>query len=478
MGIRKSGLTMVAAVWVVLVWMITPIARADNAPTMQLVISQFKVTSGDGQFFTLYNPGTNPISLSSYQLQYFNNNDLTQATSSKIIQLEGTLAPQSYYMVSDGAAVICYALTVNSVSLDFSSTSGFVEIIQLPSAVPGAPITPSVSDYVGWTKSTSKNLDKMTVSNPATTMTNVPTGSNVSWYRKLNTASLPASIWQLVQPVAGNACALNIVNTTTTIDPTGSNPGNKLSVGPQPPSTIISLASTISGTDAPTLPVTDIGLAAPQLTELLPNPDGTGNDDTDEFIELYNSNSTPFDLSGFVLQTGATTKHSYTFPDGTILQPQSFKAFYSSDTGLSLSNSSGMADLLDPFGNTLSQTDAYGVAKDGQAWSLANGTWYWSSQSTPNAANIVKQTATTASKKSKTSASKSKTTTAVKGASTTSAGGKSDNTATTPAPIHPLMLAVVAVLAVGYGVYEYRHDIANKIYEFRRNRRLGRTARV
>ncbi|MEJ0072577.1 MAG: lamin tail domain-containing protein [Candidatus Saccharibacteria bacterium] len=229
------------------------------------------------------------------------------------------------------------------------------------------------------------------------------------------------------------------------------------------------------------LPVADVGLSAPQITELLPNPDGTGNDDTDEFIELYNPNTAEFHLVGFTLQTGSTTKHNYTFPDGTVLEPQSFTAFYSSDTGLSLSNTSGQADLLDPFGNLLGQTDAYGTAKDGQAWALASGVWYWTSQPTPNAANVVSQAAATAKSSKSTTAGKSSS--GVKGASTSSnsassSGSSSASDTTAPAPIHPFILVAVGVLAVGYGVYEYRHDLANIIHRFRRHRTAGRTARA
>ena len=82
-----------------------------------------------------------------------------------------------------------------------------------------------------------------------------------------------------------------------------------------PPATIISTtevdatdpASALLAAHASQMPAADIGLSAPQISELLPNPAGTGNDATDEFIELYNPNDQPFDLSGFVLQTGLTT---------------------------------------------------------------------------------------------------------------------------------------------------------------------------
>jgi len=224
----------------------------------------------------------------------------------------------------------------------------------------------------------------------------------------------------------------------------------------------------------------DTGLASPQITELLPNPTGTGNDDTDEFVELYNPNTAPFDLSGFTLQTGLTTTHSYVFPEDTVLPASASVAFYSVDTGLSLSNTTGQAALLDPFGNVLGQSDVYGTAKDGQSWSLAKGKWYWTTNATPNTANVIQQpvVSTKTSSKSATGKSATATTGNVKGASTVAtANSNLQNEPSAPAPIHPLVLAAIGVIAVGYGIYEYRHDIANKLYEFRRNRTVRRTAR-
>jgi hypothetical protein len=429
------------------------------------------------------------LGLGGYQLQYFNNNDLTKATSSKILPLSGILPPQSYYMLSDGASTICYQVTVSTVSLGFSTTSGFAEIVQLPpQTAAGNLVVPTVVDYVGWSKKTSGGNDTITVS-PAATSVTVQTGitsASVSWMRQLPVQSSGVGSWLPVRPDPKNACALQLVQSGTAPTQPIANPGNQLKTGQQPPATIVNLASADSDSEsAPQLPTADVGLAAPQITELLPNPVGSGNDDTDEFIELYNPNAAAFDLSGFTLQTGTTTKHSYEFPDETILPPQSFTAFYSTDTGLSLSNTSGQSDLADPFGNLLSQTEAYGTAKDGQTWSLADSKWYWTTQATPNAANIIKQpvvakSSSKTSKSSKTTASTSNATSGtVKGATTSSSGTSApaaSDTKTTP--IHPLVLAAIGILAVGYGVYEYRHDIANKFYEFRRNRRLGRAARV
>ncbi len=265
-----------------------------------------------------------------------------------------------------------------------------------------------------------------------------------------------------------------------------------------PPSTVIQQdvdapptnSSTVSGSQ-PVIPASDIGLVSPQITELLPNPVAPQTDATDEFIELYNSNDAVFDLSGFRLEVGLTTKRHYTFANGTYLQPKSFTSFFSSETGLALSNTGGQVHLLDPLGNPIGQSEQYGNAKDGQAWTLANGSWYWSVTPTPNSANVVTLPAAVAKKKtagatvaSAKKSSSDKVAAAAKPKTPKSPKKEPDKPAVAvttkqpSTPLHPGVLAVVGVSALLYGAYEYRQDMANKFYQFRANRTARRAARA
>jgi len=213
------------------------------------------------------------------------------------------------------------------------------------------------------------------------------------------------------------------------------------------------------------------GLAAPQLTEILPAP---GNGQL-EFIELYNPNDQPFDLGGYILETGTTTKYRFTFAAGTLLQPKKFSAFYADQTKVTLANKAGQVRLLDPNGTIITESSPYNDAKDNQAWILQDDTWQWTTSPTPNAANVlaVPQVA------SKKVASAKKTTPKTTKPKSTK---ESDNdnqgallAATKPDdPIHPGVLALVGAFALLYGAYEYRHDIANKIRKFRSNRATSR----
>jgi len=438
----------------------------------QLVVSQFKITSSAGQFVTLYNQSDQPANLADYEVDYVNGSGKLSS-----LPIAGQLAPHAFYLLSDDQLQLCYQVTINAVSLGFATTSGTLQVWQLSSD----KTSKQLQDSVSWASKQTAGAVTLPAQNDSNTVSLLrqPTAA----VGGLQVASPGSGSWQAVVPDAADACVLDAVATQAPVTSAVTNPGIQLGVGQAPPATIISLAAdSSSGPAGPSLPAADVGLSAPQLTELLPNPSGTGNDATDEYIELYNPNSSSFDLSGFSLQTGATTKHTYTFPGGVSLPPLAFTAFFSADTGLALSNTSGQAALLDPFGNQLGQTDAYGTAKDGLAWALANGKWYWTTQATPASSNVIKQTVPTSKAGAKTASSKSgRKTTGVKGAVTTTAAGGAGSASTTDAaaapPLHPYVLAAVAILAVGYGVYEYRHDLANRFHQFRTNRAARRQAR-
>jgi hypothetical protein len=437
---------------------------ADTTAVPSLTISQLKITSSNGQFVTLYNPSNSTLNMSNYQLEYFNSFDLSKATSSKLVGLTGVLPPHSYFMVNDGSLQLCYQLTVDSVSLGFSSTAGLVELLALNQVSPGGQVSSSLQDYVGWSKTAIVGAQTLPTSTAAFLFRQPVDAQNNPLV-----ATVGAGSWQAVQPDPAGGCGLVIANTPalTAAQPVASGL-NQLLPSSEPP--------------APSLPSADIGLMAPQITELLPNPLGTGNDSTDEYIELYNANDSAFDLSNFALQSGLTTLHSYVFPSGASLAPRSFTAFYANQTKLTLSNSGSQAKLIDPLGNSISASDPYSNAVDGQAWAFANGAWYWTTQPTPDAANVITQPVakSTRSTKAAITSAKAKSAGSVKSASSSkklkTVAPKAQSAAVTkPAavPIHPWVLALAGSLALLYGVYEYRNDLANYVRKLGANLGIG-----
>jgi hypothetical protein len=463
--IRRSLQAFLTAILLgcLLVVQLTPI-QADAADTPSLTISQLKITSSNGQFITLYNATDTALDASKYQLEYFNNYDLSKATSSKLIALSGIVPPHGYLMINDSALLLCYQLTINSVSLGLSSTAGLIEVLAINQINPGGPTNTALQDYVGWSKTAAPGAQTL------------PGSTNAFLQRQpVDTANNPfitapgVGSWLSVQPDSINAC--NLIGTGSSATPVQSGL-SQLLPSVEPPATIDEPTTdpVAINTVLPRMPAADIGLMAPTITELLPNPSGTGNDSTDEFIELYNPNAVSFDLNGFSLQSGITGLHTFTFPAGTTLPAYSFTIFYSKITGLSLSNTNGQVKLLDPFGNSIAATDPYTTAHDGYTWALAKGKWYWTTSPTPGKANVIHQPATKKSS-AKAAASKSKATKVtagkVKAAKTSTASADSDEEPATH-PVHVRTLALVAGAALLYGTYEYRADLANRIYQFRR----------
>jgi hypothetical protein len=427
----------------------------------QIIITQVKITSSNGQFITLYNNTNNTIDLSTIQLQYFNNFDLLKATSGKLISLSGKVPAHGYAVVDDGPIQACYQMTVNSVSLGLSSTAGFVQVAHFLGTT-SPQVVSILDDYVGWSKTAATGAQTLPSNTSSFLQRKAPDGSQNF----------------------GNISVAGTGSWATASQPDGSSPcdtssagvagGNFLSAGGSPiPYSLISSAQVISS-----IPSDDAGLAAPQISEVLPNPAPPATDADAEFIELYNSNDKPFDLGGFILQVGTTTVHKYTFPDGTMIEPHKFTAFYSSDTNLSLSNSDGQVMLLDPGGNVLGKTDEYTSAKDGYAWVSADGLWQWTTTSTPGAVNtiVTPPLSKTAAKAAGSSSSKK----SVKGAKKTAAAASTNSGGSTGPPsavkMHPLVLAGIGTAALLYALYEYRHDLANQLYKLRRHRTARRIA--
>lgn len=427
-----------------------------------LTIIEIKMTGTET--LVLKNTSANPINLSNYLLQYFNKSTpLSFASPTSSQQLPNINLPsgQSVLFNSDNAST-CGAAAVINLSFSLSDTSGYLNVAKVTSQADGSLLfTPQ--DHANWTSSSS-----------GADIVKVPSNTSdplAVWYRKVDDGT-----WQQAD-LNGNCGLLS-----TLVMPADTPTYIQWSDGEEPPAIMLDSNSNLP---IASVPQADVGLAPPQITELLPNPNGSGTDSSDEFIELYNPNNSLFDLSGFKLETGLSTKRLYTFPEGTTIEPKSFKTFYSDDTNLTLSNSGSQAYLIDPLGTEVSRTEVYVSAKDGQAWALANGKWHWTTVATPGKQNIISDSAkagTQQASSKKVASGNNKSQAKVKSASVSKSTGKdnSPNTsfssiASKSSPIHIRVLAVIGALVILYAAYEYRHDLANQIYRFRRYRESRRS---
>lgn len=431
--------------------------KAQNVPSATILIGQIKITSSNGQFISLYNNTSDEIDMSTVQLAYYNYYDLTSTklTSSRYISLNGKLASHSYYLVSDGAMVICYKMTVNSQSLGFSSTAGTVQVTQ------NGPN--NLLDSVSWSKTA--------VTTPAGVQT-LPSATNGflqrAWVEGIaKTANDP---WISVTPSPSDACELQtqIGASSTPSAPTASD--------------VPQIVKTVAPVSDMAVTDNNLGLVAPEITELFPNPADPETDDADEFFELYNPNDAVFNLSNYRVEAGTSYSRGYTFSTET-LQPKSYTVFKITETNLQLANSEGQARLLSPDGTTLSETPSYEDAPEGESWSIIKDSWQWTDNPTPGAINLPSTVLSANSKTAKTTTAKTtsskKSTTKTTGTSTTdSTTGSGATELNDTAPLHPGILAGVGVAAVAYALYEYRSDMANRIFQLRRYFRRRRETRA
>lgn len=170
---------------------------------------------------------------------------------------------------------------------------------------------------------------------------------------------------------------------TTTSQPEQTNPPIQTTQTPQ--------EITQTPTPSPTLIVYPDGI---YINELLPNPKGA--DETDEWIELYNSNNFSVDLSGWQIQDTTGTVTTYTIPQNTKILADGFLVSKRPDTNIMLNNDQDGLSLLTPDGKTADSIN-FTSAPLGQSYSKTSSGWKWSTTLTPGAVNIIPASASTTS---------------------------------------------------------------------------------
>lgn len=117
------------------------------------------------------------------------------------------------------------------------------------------------------------------------------------------------------------------------------------------------------------------------LSEILPNP--AGADAGKEFIEIYNPTNASVQLEGCSILVGGKT---YDLPADALLEAKTYKAFYDSETKLTLPNSAGGSVTL-MTADTEETVDYPVNMKDNIAWALVDDKWQETNNPTPNVAN-------------------------------------------------------------------------------------------
>ncbi len=123
-----------------------------------------------------------------------------------------------------------------------------------------------------------------------------------------------------------------------------------------------------------------------RLNEVFPKP--KEDDETNEFIELYNSGNDPFDLMGFKLDDGEGGSGPYIFSEGTVIDADQYLVIYRPESKLTLNNDTDEVRLFDPEGN-LREGIGYTDCKEGLSYNFSENDWKWSTTVTPNEENEI-----------------------------------------------------------------------------------------
>ncbi len=121
-----------------------------------------------------------------------------------------------------------------------------------------------------------------------------------------------------------------------------------------------------------------------RFSELYPNT--SGDDATEEFIELENTGDAAVDLTGW--QIADASGKTFTAKNETLVAPHALLALHRDVTKLTLNNDADSVTLVAPNG-TVVDTRPYDHAKKGSSLVLVSAEWVWSGTPTPDEPNHV-----------------------------------------------------------------------------------------
>ena len=121
------------------------------------------------------------------------------------------------------------------------------------------------------------------------------------------------------------------------------------------------------------------------INEFIPNPEG--DDEENEWIEIYNGSNSIVDISGWQLADEASGSQPFTFPQNTLIAPKSYIVFPRPITKVALNNEGDSVRLLLPEGVVFQEVQ-YSKAKQGQSSANTPEGFVWSIP-TPGIANVT-----------------------------------------------------------------------------------------
>ncbi len=123
-----------------------------------------------------------------------------------------------------------------------------------------------------------------------------------------------------------------------------------------------------------------------RINEIFPNPDTP--QDTGEYIELFNPNDVPVDLSRWYMTDATKSSGHYTFPAEKSIPAHGYFVITDTDFSFSLNNGKEALSLFDPAG-TIIDTTTYTTTVEGASLNWTEAGWRISRTLTPLSLNMV-----------------------------------------------------------------------------------------
>lgn len=420
-----------------------------DEPEPQLLIVEFmtgSVNSADDEFVEIYNASDELVSADNLKLQY---KTATGTTWNPKTSLSGDLQPRGRYLISTAGLV--ESADIFRSSLGLAASGGHLRLVK-------DEAEPTEYDQIAWGQAASAQTAPMPAPDKDQSMKRRLDEDG----RFIDTNDDSQDFTLSLNPSPERSEPLKTNNNSEPKDQPAASPSRNYS------STSSETGSAKAKRSGP--------FASIKITELMIDPDKPLTDAEDEFIELYNPNAEAVDLEDYRLETGMKFSYGFTLPAIT-LKPGEYLALYSLDTNLTLSNSEGQAQLLDPSGQVMFSVPAYTKAKPNTSWALVGEQWQWTTEPTPGQPNVAAVTGGAAG-----SNNPSGTNQGVLGASSNRSFSDNRNVYEEPPALAQdemdrSVVAGVGSMALLYAGYEYRYDIGNRFNQLRRYLEARRSGR-
>ncbi|HEU4830901.1 MAG TPA: lamin tail domain-containing protein [Candidatus Saccharimonadales bacterium] len=123
----------------------------------------------------------------------------------------------------------------------------------------------------------------------------------------------------------------------------------------------------------------------PLVVEILPN--ASGSDVGSEFIEIYNPNDVKMNLDKYTIQIGPS-HIVYHFPTNSFIEPHEYKAFYNTGGTFTLPNVASYVEIAISGESAVGEVIIYDSPKDNMSWALIDDVWQYTNRPTPGQANL------------------------------------------------------------------------------------------